>query len=73
MTRSLEPGLLWVEVRIRTLSVQLGRPVDCVEWPRPLDPYGDGPLALEIWRGGRFRVVDFAREELREVKGNVAV
>jgi hypothetical protein len=35
MSPSLDPGLQWVETRIRQLSAKLGRPVDCLEWPRP--------------------------------------
>ncbi len=37
MTPNLEPGILWVETRIRQLSAEVGRPVDCLEWPRPTD------------------------------------
>jgi hypothetical protein len=33
----MTPGLLWVETRIRQLSAELGRPVDCLEWPRSID------------------------------------
>lgn len=35
MTPTLLHGLLWVENRIRQLSRELGRLVDCLEWPRP--------------------------------------
>ena len=65
------PGLLWVEARIRALSQEIGRPVDLLEWPRPLDPYGDGPLTLKLWRGGWFRVVEReAREAGRGLWGD---
>ena len=64
-----ESGLLWVEPRLRENSRELGQPVDCLEWPRALDPYGDGPLTLKVCRGGRFRVVELSREDLRAVDG----
>jgi len=36
MIPNLDPGLLWVEKRIRQLSAELGQPVDCMEWPRQI-------------------------------------
>lgn len=51
MTPDLLPGLLWVETRIRQLSAELGRPVDCLEWPRPkelLEVEGDRKVQKRV-------------------------
>jgi len=68
---SVDAGLLWVEARIRALAAELGRPVDAFEWPRARP--AAGPFALRIWRGGQFRIIEFAREELLEVEGDPEV
>ncbi len=39
MTANLESGLLWVEKRIRELAQELGRPIDCLEWLRPIGEF----------------------------------
>ncbi len=51
---TLDPGLLWVEKRIRDLSQELGQPVDCLEWPQPFDASAK-KIPLKLWRGGEFR------------------
>jgi len=69
---NLEPGLLWVEKRIRELVAELGRPVNCLEWPRPGDPtiprsFKANTIPLRIWRGGEFQIIEFKRGEFRDV------
>ena len=64
MTINLDPGLLWVKNRIRELSQELGRPIDCLEWPLPGDPtiagaFIAGTIPLRIWRDGEFQIIDF--------------
>jgi hypothetical protein len=47
----LDPGLLLVENRIRQLSAELGRPVDCLQWPRPkelLEVEGDPEIQRQL-------------------------
>jgi len=78
MIANLEPGLLWIEKRIRELSLEFGRPVDCMEWIQPTDAqYGQmmmaGIIPLKICRGGEFRIVEFQRKELLEVEGDPEV
>lgn len=68
-------GLRWVENRIRQLSQELGRPVDCLQWPRPTDAqFGQmmmaGVVPLKICRGGEFQIIEFRRGELRDVEGD---
>ena len=46
MTPDLDSGLLWVENRIRELAQELGRPVDCMEWPQPCQGKEDTPETL---------------------------
>ena len=38
-----------------------------------LDPYGDGPLALKLWRGGEYRTLEFSGEDLLQVEGDPEV
>jgi len=71
MPPNLDAGLLWVQNRIRELSEDPGRPVDCLEWPQPQPPAGLIPL--KIWRGGAYGLVEFQREELLKVEGDPEV
>jgi hypothetical protein len=78
MLSDLDSGLLWVENRIRELAKELGRPVDCVEWPKPNDAqYGQimlsGIIPLKIWRGGEFRIIEFLKTELRDVEETLEI
>jgi hypothetical protein len=75
MSPNLASGLLCVEKWIRELTLELGRPADCLEWPRPIDAqYGQmmmaGIVPLKIWRGGEFRIVEFQRGELVDKEGD---
>ena len=52
--------------------------MDCLEWPRPTDAqYGQmmiaGVVFLKIWRGGEFRTMEFQRDELVHVEGDLEV
>jgi hypothetical protein len=69
MTADFLPGLLWVENRIHQLSAELSRPVDCLEWPRPIDANAK-KIPLKIWRCGDFRTVEFRRKEMGDVEGD---
>ena len=78
MIPDLDPGLLWVENRIRELSRELDRPEDCMEWPRPGDPtiarsFKTNTIPLRIWRGEEFRIIEFRQTELRDVEGDPEV
>lgn len=73
MTTGLDAGLLWIERRIRELSKELNRPVDCMELARPGDPtiarsFVAHTIPLKIWRGGEIRIIEFRRSELRDVE-----
>jgi hypothetical protein len=68
----VESSKILVENRIRKLAQELGRPVDCLEWPRPIDASAK-EITLKIWRCGDFRTVEFKPRELLEVEGDPKV
>ena len=77
MTNNLESGFLWAENRIRELSAELDRPVDCLEWPQPTDArYGQmmmaGVVPLKIWRGGAVVVGTAVRGERLSEKSRLS-